>query len=79
MRFVTYITPDGDRAGVLSGEQIHALPPGLPLLDLIADADRLRAAGEEALRSPSAVHEVDTVRLRAPIPHPPTIRDFMTF
>jgi 2-keto-4-pentenoate hydratase/2-oxohepta-3-ene-1,7-dioic acid hydratase in catechol pathway len=79
MRFVTYIERDGDRAGVLSGEQICALPPGRRLIDLIGDDDQLRAAGEQALRSPGAVHEAGGVRLRAPIPDPPTIRDFMTF
>ncbi len=78
MRFVTYAANAGDRAGVLSGDEIFALPEGVRLIDLIADAGRLRSAGEEALRTAPGVPYA-SVRLRAPIPEPPTIRDFMTF
>jgi Fumarylacetoacetate (FAA) hydrolase family len=79
MRFVTYAGKDGEWVGVLSGEQIYPLQPGIRLIDLIGDDNQLRAAGEEALRRPRAVLAADAVRLRAPIPDPPTVRDFMTF
>jgi 2-keto-4-pentenoate hydratase/2-oxohepta-3-ene-1,7-dioic acid hydratase in catechol pathway/glyoxylase-like metal-dependent hydrolase (beta-lactamase superfamily II) len=65
---------------VLSGDSIHAMPPGVTLLDLIGRGpDGLRQAGEDALRSPSAVARLDEVRLMAPIPRPPSIRDSLCF
>ncbi|HWS91268.1 MAG TPA: fumarylacetoacetate hydrolase family protein, partial [Mycobacterium sp.] len=80
MKWVTYRGPDGERTGVLSGDSIHAMPPGVTLLDLIGrGADGLRQAGEDALRSPSAVVRLDEVTLAAPIPRPPSIRDSLCF
>ncbi len=59
---------------------IYAMPPGVTLLDLIGrGADGLRQAGEDAQRSPSAVVALDEVRLMAPIPRPPSIRDSLCF
>ncbi|MCV7377910.1 2-hydroxyhepta-2,4-diene-1,7-dioate isomerase [Mycobacterium alsense] len=80
MRWVTYRGADGERVGVLSGDTIHAMPAGVALLELVGrGADGLRAAGEDALRSPSAVARLDEVRLLAPIPRPPSIRDSLCF
>ncbi|OBI50394.1 fumarylacetoacetate hydrolase family protein [Mycobacterium sp. E787] len=80
MKWVTFHDGDGERAGVLSGDEIHATPPGVTLLDLIGrGADGLRRAGEEALRAPSVVARLDEVRLLAPIPRPPSIRDSLCF
>lgn len=82
MRFVTYRHRDtgNDRCGVLHGEEIHGLPQGASLLDLLGDdGDRLRTTGEAALREPSEVVALGDVQLRAPIPRPPTIRDFYAF
>lgn len=79
MRFVTYVDDDGDRVGVVADGQVHALPSGVTLLDLLRAEDGLREAGERALASPSAVRPYSDVRLRAPLPTPPTVRDFMTF
>ena len=45
MKWVTYRDADGERTGVLSGDTIHAMPPGVTLLDLIGrGADGLRAS-----------------------------------
>jgi 2-keto-4-pentenoate hydratase/2-oxohepta-3-ene-1,7-dioic acid hydratase in catechol pathway len=80
MRWVTYRGDDSERAGVLSGEEIHALPPGVTLLDQIRrGADGLREAGEHAVRSPAQVMRLDAVTLLAPIPRPPSIRDCLCF
>ncbi|MEV0619036.1 fumarylacetoacetate hydrolase family protein [Nonomuraea sp. NPDC050404] len=76
MRFVTYAASEGDRAGLLVSQEVYALPPGVRLVDLLDD---LRGAGEAALRDPAEVVPLEAVRLRAPIPDPPTVRDFMTF
>jgi 2-keto-4-pentenoate hydratase/2-oxohepta-3-ene-1,7-dioic acid hydratase in catechol pathway/glyoxylase-like metal-dependent hydrolase (beta-lactamase superfamily II) len=52
----------------------------MELIDLIArGAAGLRAAAEEALEHPAEVVRLDQVRLRAPIPRPPSIRDSLCF
>jgi len=80
MKWVTYRSADGERTGVLSGDTIHAVPPGVTLLDLIGGgADALRQAGEEALASASDAVRLDEVTLLAPIPRPPSIRDSLCF
>jgi 2-keto-4-pentenoate hydratase/2-oxohepta-3-ene-1,7-dioic acid hydratase in catechol pathway len=80
MRWVTYRSDDGERTGVLHGEVIHAAQPGSTLLELIRlGPDGLHEAGERALKSPSATPRLDQVRLMAPIPRPPSIRDSLCF
>ena len=79
MKWVTYKDDATERTGVLVGDVIHAVPPGVTLLDLIGrGAGGLRQAGEEALRSASTVR-LDDVTLMAPIPRPPSIRDSLCF
>jgi 2-keto-4-pentenoate hydratase/2-oxohepta-3-ene-1,7-dioic acid hydratase in catechol pathway/glyoxylase-like metal-dependent hydrolase (beta-lactamase superfamily II) len=80
MKWATYCGDDGDRVGVLTDESIYSLPAGTRLIDVVARGpDGLRAAADEALRHPSEVARVDEVRLRAPIPTPPSIRDSLCF
>jgi 2-keto-4-pentenoate hydratase/2-oxohepta-3-ene-1,7-dioic acid hydratase in catechol pathway/glyoxylase-like metal-dependent hydrolase (beta-lactamase superfamily II) len=80
MKWVTYRGDDGERTGVLSGDTIYAMPSGVTLLDLIGrGADGMRQAGEDVQRSPSAVVQLDEVRLMPPIPRPPSIRDSLCF
>jgi 2-keto-4-pentenoate hydratase/2-oxohepta-3-ene-1,7-dioic acid hydratase in catechol pathway len=78
MRFLTYAEEEGDRVGVLEEGQVHALAPGVTMLDLLRRGT-LREAGEQALSGPTTVRPLSEVRVRAPIPDPPTVRDFMTF
>ncbi|OBH80217.1 2-hydroxyhepta-2,4-diene-1,7-dioate isomerase [Mycobacterium scrofulaceum] len=82
MKWLTYLDADGERTGLLSDDSdtIHAMPAGVTLLDLISrGADGLNAAGEEALRAPAATVPLRAVRLLAPIPRPPSIRDSLCF
>jgi 2-keto-4-pentenoate hydratase/2-oxohepta-3-ene-1,7-dioic acid hydratase in catechol pathway/glyoxylase-like metal-dependent hydrolase (beta-lactamase superfamily II) len=80
MKWVTYRSEAGERAGVLSDDAIYAMPPGVTLLDLIGGgADGLRQAGEAALRAPDTVVRLDEVSLAAPIPRPPSVRDSLCF
>jgi 2-keto-4-pentenoate hydratase/2-oxohepta-3-ene-1,7-dioic acid hydratase in catechol pathway len=82
MRFATYRHEgeDRDRVGLVRESAIHEMRGVTALLDLLGDdGERLHAAGEAALRDPGEVVEVGTVRLRSPIPRPPSVRDFMTF
>jgi 2-keto-4-pentenoate hydratase/2-oxohepta-3-ene-1,7-dioic acid hydratase in catechol pathway/glyoxylase-like metal-dependent hydrolase (beta-lactamase superfamily II) len=56
------------------------MPSGVSLLRLVGRGpDGLREAGEEALRSPSETVALGAVRLLAPIPRPPSIRDSLCF
>jgi 2-keto-4-pentenoate hydratase/2-oxohepta-3-ene-1,7-dioic acid hydratase in catechol pathway/glyoxylase-like metal-dependent hydrolase (beta-lactamase superfamily II) len=80
MRWVTYATDIGDRAGVLGDDLIHPVPPGVGLIELISrGTDELRAAGEAALASNERPVPLADARLRAPIPRPPSVRDCLCF
>lgn len=81
MRFATYFHPaDGERVAVLDGETLYALGPGIELVDLLGDdGEWLDAAGRRALSDPRQVRAITDVTLRAPIPRPPTVRDYMVF
>jgi len=78
--FRTHADPEVDRVGALVGETIHALRAGTRLVDLIKDGqDALLVLGEDTIRSPVSTHDLADVRLRPPIPRPPSIRDFASF
>lgn len=80
MKWVTYQRDDDERVGVLADDTIYAMPSGVTLLDLIARGSTgLRQAGEEVQRAPSATVALADVRLLAPIPRPPSIRDSLCF
>jgi 2-keto-4-pentenoate hydratase/2-oxohepta-3-ene-1,7-dioic acid hydratase in catechol pathway len=82
MRWVTYRRDDetADRVGLLLGEQVHGLQPGLALIDLLGDdGERLAMAGERARSEPVEVVRLEQVRLRPPVPNPPSFRDFYAF
>lgn len=79
MRWVTFRDGDGERTGVLSGDAIHVVAPGVSLLELIGHgAAALQEVGEDVLRSAPTV-SLDQVTLAAPIPRPPSIRDSLCF
>jgi 2-keto-4-pentenoate hydratase/2-oxohepta-3-ene-1,7-dioic acid hydratase in catechol pathway len=81
MRWATFRSADGEeRLGVVLGATVKALEPGLRLLDLLGDdGTQLRQAGERATTDPAATYSVDEVRLLAPVPRPPSVRDFYAF
>ncbi|HEX4580330.1 MAG TPA: fumarylacetoacetate hydrolase family protein [Candidatus Dormibacteraeota bacterium] len=82
MRWVTFArgTDGDDRIGLVVDATVHALPPGETLLGLLGDdGERLAAAGDRARRDPADVLALDDVVLRAPVPVPPTVRDFYAF
>lgn len=83
MRFVTFLPDGADPAGgqlvgVVDGEQVLGLPAGTTLLGLLRTG-QLHERGKQAFAQPDAVHRLRDVRLLAPLPDPPTVRDFMTF
>ncbi len=83
MKWVTFQVPTAlgtDRVGVVSDGQIFALAPDLKLIDIIAGGqDNVQQYGLEALRSAVEIFQLADIRLRPPIPNPPSIRDFSSF
>ncbi|PVZ11061.1 fumarylacetoacetate hydrolase family protein [Actinomycetospora cinnamomea] len=75
MRWSTVRDRDGrERVGVWRGDRLHPVPEETTLLTLIAE-DRLGGAADAAADQ----EPVGDVELLAPIPRPPSIRDFMAF
>jgi len=82
MRWSTYVSPSDGREhpALLSDGRLHGLRTATRLLDLLGDdGERLARAGEEALADPLDVLAEDEARLRAPIPVPPSVRDFYAY
>lgn len=80
MPWVTYEAGDGPRTGLLAGDRVHGLPAGVTLSSLLGDdGTRLADAAAAAAADPVEVRSVDEVRLLAPIPRPPSIRDGLCF
>ena len=75
MRWATFRVPgnDDDRVGVVDGDTLQALEPGVRLVDLLGDLPGAAA------RAGAETFPLDDVRLRSPIPDPPTVRDFYAF
>ena len=82
MRWVTFRQqPRGnDRVGLVVDRQVRALREGTSLISLMGDdGECLATAAETARNDPADVCELADVMLRAPIPQPPTVRDFYAF
>jgi 2-keto-4-pentenoate hydratase/2-oxohepta-3-ene-1,7-dioic acid hydratase in catechol pathway len=81
MRWATYVDATGsERAGLVLGDGIHPLEPGERLIDLLGDdGERLAHAEDRARSGLGDVVPVDGVRFLAPIPRPPSVRDFYAF
>jgi 2-keto-4-pentenoate hydratase/2-oxohepta-3-ene-1,7-dioic acid hydratase in catechol pathway len=85
MRWITYTTPArsasdagaAGRAGLLVDGSVHGLAE--PLLTLIASDGGLPAAADRARSAPVEVLRPDDVQVLAPIPDPPSVRDFLSF
>lgn len=78
MRWVTWRRPGtfDDRVGLVDGDEVRSLPAGVALIDVLPDLD---AAAGRARRAPVEVVALDDVELRAPVPRPPSVRDFYAF
>jgi 2-keto-4-pentenoate hydratase/2-oxohepta-3-ene-1,7-dioic acid hydratase in catechol pathway len=82
MRWSTYLSPADRRehVGLLYDGAIRGLPGPGTLTGLLGDhGQRLEQARAQAMHDPVEVLPVSAVRFRAPIPRPPSIRDFMAF
>jgi 2-keto-4-pentenoate hydratase/2-oxohepta-3-ene-1,7-dioic acid hydratase in catechol pathway len=85
MRWVTFA--DGrsgvERVGVVVGDEVRAMPAGPTMLEVLrgygSEAGDLTGLGERTAAKPGDVFPLDMVRLLAPVPSPPTVRDFYAF
>jgi 2-keto-4-pentenoate hydratase/2-oxohepta-3-ene-1,7-dioic acid hydratase in catechol pathway len=82
MRWTTYVSPtDGlEHPAVLSDGSLYGLRTATRLIALLGDDGELLArSGEQALADPLDVLAEGEAELRAPIPAPPSVRDFYAF
>jgi 2-keto-4-pentenoate hydratase/2-oxohepta-3-ene-1,7-dioic acid hydratase in catechol pathway len=82
MRWCTYVSPrdSTERVGLLREGRIYGVRGVGSLIDLLGDdGARLAGAAERAVRDPAEVVAEGDVRFRAPVPRPPSIRDFYAF
>ena len=82
MRWCTYLSPadSAERVGLLHDGAIRGLSGGGRLIDLLGDdGQRLAEAAEQARNDPAEVVAEDGVWFLAPVPDPPSIRDFYAF
>ncbi|QJY48904.1 fumarylacetoacetate hydrolase family protein [Pseudonocardia broussonetiae] len=80
MKWVSYVSPASatPRAGVLVDDEVRGLDDPATLTDLIG-AGTLDDAGRRAHDRPAEVVPLAAARLLAPVPRPPSIRDFGCF
>jgi 2-keto-4-pentenoate hydratase/2-oxohepta-3-ene-1,7-dioic acid hydratase in catechol pathway len=79
MRWATFLHTDGlETVGLVDGDALLPLEPGSRLIDLLGDDGELLLAAADRARSADPVLLTD-VRLLAPIPRPPSVRDFYAF
>lgn len=80
MRFMTFSDNGTERLAVAAGDSVLALPEGVTLLGLLREGpDALRRAGEEAVAARDDERSPEGLDVLAPLPTPPTVRDYMTF
>ena len=78
MRWATFRDAVGERVGLVDGDAVHALEPGTRLIDLLGDRGEALGAAAEKARSEEPIG-IAEVQLLAPVPRPPSVRDFYAF
>ena len=86
MKLATFITAEGAaHIGVVSGARIADLTASAPdpafrdMLSLIEAGPAALARAREIAAAPRVEHDAARIRLLAPLPRPPRIRDFLCF
>jgi len=80
MPWVALRVGGGERIGVVVGDEIHVARGATRIVDLLGDdGEQLARAADAARRDPERVVARADAALLAPIPRPPTIRDFYAF
>ena len=79
MKWVTLRAPAGDeRVGLVEDELVHLLEPDVRLLDLLTTGS-LESVASQVLAAQTEVLPLADVTLLAPLPRPPSVRDFYAF
>ena len=80
MRWCTYRAAGRAPAvGLVSDGQVFGLEPPARLIELLGSPQGVEEARNRALSSPHEVRPLAEVQLLAPVPVPPSVRDFMAF
>ncbi|WP_063775600.1 fumarylacetoacetate hydrolase family protein [Actinoplanes rectilineatus] len=80
MRWVSYRSFDGsERCGLVEDGKILGHTAGITLLDLLRSGEGLEAAGALLRSNPAEVVDLSWADILAPIPVPPSVRDFAAF
>jgi len=80
VRWATIRVDNTSAAGLLVGDAVHIVGGTRSVADLLGDdGERMHTAADRAVSDPRAVVPLDGAALLAPIPHPPTVRDFYAF
>ncbi len=82
MKWVTYLSPGNaqQRCGIVHGESICGAKPDLSIIDALSlGADGMSQLAQTVIADPYEVVALSSVKLIAPVPVPPSIRDFMAF
>ncbi|WP_375502480.1 fumarylacetoacetate hydrolase family protein [uncultured Jatrophihabitans sp.] len=80
MRWCTYSTATSDPAvGLVEDFVVYGLRSPATLIEILGSPEALATAARSARTSPSEALALADVRLHAPVPVPPSVRDFMAF
>lgn len=80
MRWCTYSTQNPKpRVGLLAGDIVYGLAEPSTLVEVLRSAETIALAHRSARSEPAECLQLSAVRLHAPIPVPPAVRDFMAF
>ncbi len=81
MRWATYrsLRSGAELTGLLHDGKLYAEPPGIELIDLIGAPGGLENARRRVLDSAYEITPLSEADLLAPVPRPPSVRDFMSF
>ena len=82
MKWVTYLSQGSaqPRCGVVQGESVCGATPELSIIDALGlGADGMSQLAQAIISVPDEVVALSSVKLLAPVPVPPSIRDFMAF
>ena len=80
MKWVTYLSQGNaqPRCGVVQGESVCGATPELSIIDALGlGADGMSQLAQAIIAVPDEVVALSNVKLLAPVPVPPSIRDFM--
>lgn len=81
MRWTTYVSPSDSTTHValVDDNKLHGVRDTTQLIELLDDAEAMAAAAERAKSDPIDVLELETAEVLAPVPVPPSVRDFYAF